>query len=818
MRTCIAVVPALSLAAGFSVTLVGGFQLPPSRTQTSNVLLRPRSRDSANIRISVPSLYGKNDSEDDNSKVPFFARLRTAWKERKQDDSGKEETETEKEGGAVIAVAEKAKPPETKDKPRDPRELALDLRAQAEKTRLEADRMDAVLTLEKIGRLEKKLESKSLLENHPDEAADIRRQLDMLNNKLNGPPPEKQRKVQPTTATPEVEDVKEPRGMVAPGVMSPQLVPSLKAELKNMNLTSASKEDLYALIPPMAESELQTLAEDFRKTPKMLQEMAARSAEVDDVSNATAIVEQMYKDEQYLEIRKELRALGQIEQIDEETLAEAMEGYMQLPLAIQDMIARSIGFKDGRNASAVVAKMEEDGKLFSENDGENSFAVNTEFVTDIDLSELFKEAESGERNRFIESQLPVSTRKADQIPSREDVDVFFKEVLGKDTFNPTENPISVPGGFLIYGDNRKKSSKELIALLDAGLAKTNVAEKLQYFYMIDPSPISKEQMESLEGPGEKPPVLFITGPDVSPITNKLVKPLVSLVGILFMASFAVGSQTLNEAAMTRFFDELDASGVADLTWVQTNAVPIFVGLCLVQLGHESGHQLVAWRDKFKVGFPTIVPSLQIGLQGGITPIKTPPKDNNSLFDFALAGPLTGIMISIVMLLSGLEATTFMDATAQGGLPSLPISLVRSSSLAGAMVEKFLGGGILLTPNPAIDTINLHPLAIAGFVGLMSNALALLPLGNTDGGRIAQALFGRSWCRILTTFTSLTMVILGIFGKDEANLLLFYSFFATIAQRETELPCKNEVDDLDVGRALVALGVFFLVMLTLAPMA
>ncbi len=78
--------------------------------------------------------------------------------------------------------------------------------------------------------------------------------------------------------------------------------------------------------------------------------------------------------------------------------------------------------------------------------------------------------------------------------------------------------------------------------------------------------------------------------------------------------------------------------------------------------------------------------------------------------------------------SGLEQQVFMNAAAQANLPSLPVDLVRCSSLAGGMVEWLLGDGTLVSTGPE-SLIRLHPLAIAGFVGIVSNALNLLPVGS-----------------------------------------------------------------------------------------
>merc|ERR1712165_641970 len=143
---------------------------------------------------------------------------------------------------------------------------------------------------------------------------------------------------------------------------------------------------------------------------------------------------------------------------------------------------------------------------------------------------------------------------------------------------------------------------------------------------------------------------------------------------------------------------------------------------------------------------------------------------------------------------------------------LPVELVRSSSLAGGLVEWLLGGGVLLSPDPSA-LIRLHPLAIAGFVGLVGNALSLLPIGNTDGGRVALSLFGRSISRVVRTGTIGLIVISSFFGGDTMNILLFYTIFAQIWQRESEITSKNEIENVDDIRAVVAFVTGLLVALT-----
>lgn len=132
--------------------------------------------------------------------------------------------------------------------------------------------------------------------------------------------------------------------------------------------------------------------------------------------------------------------------------------------------------------------------------------------------------------------------------------------------------------------------------------------------------------------------------------------------------------------------------------------------------------------QFDVGLPCVVPSVQLGITGTITPLKSPPPSLHALFDFAMAGPMAGILASIGFLVAGLGITAASDAAQAADLPALPLYLLRTSTLGGDMIELFLGKGTLMQALPSDTVLPLHPFAVAGFTGLLVNALALLPLG------------------------------------------------------------------------------------------
>ena len=100
-----------------------------------------------------------------------------------------------------------------------------------------------------------------------------------------------------------------------------------------------------------------------------------------------------------------------------------------------------------------------------------------------------------------------------------------------------------------------------------------------------------------------------------------------------------------------------------------------------------------------------------------------------MFDFSAAGPLCGMVASLVAVVVGSQLTISADPAT---LPSMPLEILRQSSLAGGLLDAIIGNGVLSIPDGALGTsavstmtIPLHPVAVAGFIGLIVNALMLV---------------------------------------------------------------------------------------------
>ena len=270
--------------------------------------------------------------------------------------------------------------------------------------------------------------------------------------------------------------------------------------------------------------------------------------------------------------------------LSEDKQDDAIKGFDQLPVQLKDMMARSVGMKDGSNSTAVIEKLMKEKKLYQpENDEENfSFLANATEIEDLDV---FVDTDFAELNAFVESLLPEVTRKT---PVKEEfIDTLYTDnILGKDTFNPRDKPQAIPGGYLIRGESRVKSVEGkddgdvLIEALDEKISKSSVAGKIQVNYILDPTPPSPQDI--LQEVDETP-VLYVTNYDLSPDTQPLVKLVVTLLGLSSILIFALGSFALNTDIVDRISATANTMDIGSLDWLYNLSLPLALAMLATQI-------------------------------------------------------------------------------------------------------------------------------------------------------------------------------------------------------------------------------------------
>jgi membrane-associated protease RseP (regulator of RpoE activity) len=174
-----------------------------------------------------------------------------------------------------------------------------------------------------------------------------------------------------------------------------------------------------------------------------------------------------------------------------------------------------------------------------------------------------------------------------------------------------------------------------------------------------------------------------------------------------------------------------------------------------------------------------------------------------LFDVSIAGPLVSGFVSLLMLIVGL----FLSHPGAG--LEIPAQFFQASILVGSLAKLMLGA-TLQQP-----TLSIHPLVVIGWLGLVINALNLMPAGQLDGGRIVQSIYGRKTAQ---RSTLVTLVILGFVAFfNPANLvILYWLILVGFLQRALERPSLNEITEPNDTRAILGLVALFLMAAIVIP--
>lgn len=240
-------------------------------------------------------------------------------------------------------------------------------------------------------------------------------------------------------------------------------------------------------------------------------------------------------------------------------------------------------------------------------------------------------------------------------------------------------------------------------------------------------------------------------------------------------------------------------------------LPPFLGMIAMQGVHELGHIWAARRHRVKLGLPTPIPSFQLGFFGAITPVESFPPSRTSLLDLALSGPVAGILSSIGLMVGGTLATVYASAEALSRFPVVNVAMIKGSFFVGGLMT-LLAPKVIMLPSP--QPIPIHPAFLIGFVGLITNALNMLPMGRLDGGRAYTAIFGaRSAAR--ASIGTMLLIALSAIG-DKSSVAFLWWFLVFLFQRKPEIPLQDGVSDVDDVRVSVFLAAFAVSILALLP--
>lgn len=239
-------------------------------------------------------------------------------------------------------------------------------------------------------------------------------------------------------------------------------------------------------------------------------------------------------------------------------------------------------------------------------------------------------------------------------------------------------------------------------------------------------------------------------------------------------------------------------------WRLASGAPFAITLLAILGTHEFGHYFTARYHHASVSLPYFIPApppFLFGTLGAIIRMRSPARDRNALLDIAAAGPLAGLLVAIPAVLLGLQWSTVLR------VPPGEHLVFGDSILMRLLVRLKFG------PIPTGMDVFIHPVALAGWVGLFVTALNLFPVGQLDGGRIAYALFGRRH-RLVGVGTFVALLALGVF-TGAVNWVIWAAllFFLVGFQHG---PPLDDVTPLTPARRAVGVLCLLLLVLLVPP--
>ncbi len=237
-------------------------------------------------------------------------------------------------------------------------------------------------------------------------------------------------------------------------------------------------------------------------------------------------------------------------------------------------------------------------------------------------------------------------------------------------------------------------------------------------------------------------------------SSRSIIPIALLIGTVLSVFYAGFS----------WANPLKEMGFIENTWV--TSFIFMIGLILILGSHELAHKFTAVERDVEAAGPYFIPLplSPIGTLGALIRIKSPIPSKKAAIRLGISGPLIGFTFSIIVLSVGLMISPVVPAAEYTEAVTAFNSAHPDAFTAGfgtTLIFEILSTAIVDVPNGY--NLVMHPLTVAGFIGVFVTALNLMPMGQLDGGHIARSILGKRHHEILSKVIAFSLVGIGLVG-------------------------------------------------------
>lgn len=248
-------------------------------------------------------------------------------------------------------------------------------------------------------------------------------------------------------------------------------------------------------------------------------------------------------------------------------------------------------------------------------------------------------------------------------------------------------------------------------------------------------------------------------------------------------------------------------------WRVLEAWPFVVAVMGVLGVHELGHYVMSRYHNVQASLPYFIPlPTYIGSMGAVIKMRGKIPDRKALFDIGAAGPLAGLMATVVITAIGLQLDPIPAQQTAVGQAETAVRfnhppLLELIAIATGATEQ-------------LEANSIHPVVFGGWVGMLVTLLNMLPVGQLDGGHILRAMVGKQQERLAAIvpavlFGLAAYLLVVVDGFDSVGIWAMWGLFAVgLAYAGPADPIDDE--GLDRKRMVLGVVTFALAALCFTP--
>jgi len=234
------------------------------------------------------------------------------------------------------------------------------------------------------------------------------------------------------------------------------------------------------------------------------------------------------------------------------------------------------------------------------------------------------------------------------------------------------------------------------------------------------------------------------------------------------------------------------------------AVPFTLAVMGVLGTHELGHYVMSRYHDVDATLPYFIPiPTLIGTMGAVIRMKGQIPDRKALFDIGVAGPIAGLVATVVVTAVGLLLPpVHVPPDLLSGPNVIAVQFGYPPLLRGMA---WVLGQPLSYQDPSLA---VNPVVIGGWVGMFITFLNLLPVGQLDGGHVLRSIVGPAQERIAAVFPAVLFGLAGYlyFFRNVGSAVSIWVFWGLLAGVFAFMGSAKPIADEPLDRRRIAVGI------------